>query len=186
MPVDTPLAALLAALRFAAHKHRAQRRKDSDATPYINHPITVAELLARIGRVTDLATLQAAILHDTIEDTQTAPEELDQEFGKEIRSLVQELTDDKNLPKQERKRLQIEHAPHLSVRAKQIKMADKICNLVDITLTQPLDWPLPRKYEYLDWAEQVVAGCRGCNRYLEEYFEAVLKEKRGLFGKATS
>src|SRR6266403_2155928 len=91
-------AAMLAALRFAAQKHSRQRRKDSDATPYINHPIAVAEVLARVGGVTDLATLQAAILHDTIEDTQTTPQELDEQFGQDVRLLVQELTDDKSLP----------------------------------------------------------------------------------------
>jgi guanosine-3',5'-bis(diphosphate) 3'-pyrophosphohydrolase len=170
--------ALLAALRFAADKHSRQRRKDPDATPYINHPIAVAEVLVRIGRVNDLATLQAAVLHDTIEDTQTTPQELDEHFGEEVRLLVQELTDDKTLPKEERKRLQIEHAPHMSPRAKQIKIADKICNLADITATQPADWPLQRKRDYLDWAERVVAGCRGCNHDLDHYFDAVLKSRR--------
>lgn len=175
---QNPAAALLAALRFASHKHRRQRRKDSEATPYINHPIAVAEVLARVGGVTDLATLQAAILHDTLEDTQTSPQELDEQFGREVRLLVQELTSDMSLPRPERKRLQIEHAPHLSAAAKQIKLADKICNLLDITATQPADWSLQRKREYLDWAEKVVAGCRGCNAQLEQHFDAVLKEKR--------
>jgi len=151
---------LLSALTFASLKHRQQRRKDADGTPYINHPIAVAEILARIGRVRDLVFLQAAILHDTIEDTQTTPEELQQRFGQEVRLLVQEVTDDKSLPKEERKRLQIEHAPALSAAAKQIKLADKICNLNDITLTQPIDWPLQRKRDYLDWA----ARCRRMSR----------------------
>lgn len=172
---------LLAALQFAAQKHSQQRRKDSDASPFINHPIAVAELLARVGGVTDLTMLQAAILHDTIEDTSTTAQELEERFGQAVRSLVLELTDDKSLPKAERKRLQIEHAPHLSSRAKQIKIADKICNMGDITTTEPTDWPVPRKREYLDWAEQVVAGCRGCSQYLEQLFDAVLKEKRVTF-----
>jgi len=175
---DNLAASLLTALRFAAQKHSRQRRKDSDASPYINHPIAVAEILARVGKVTDLAILQAAILHDTIEDTQTTPDELDERFGQEVHLLVQEVTDDKSLAKEERKRLQIEHAPHLSAGAKQIKMADKICNLGDITPTEPPDWPLDRKRKYLDWAESVVAGCRGCNPPLEQHFDAVLKEKR--------
>ncbi len=178
---DNLAAALLSALRFAAQKHSCQRRKDSVASPYINHPIAVAEVLARVGGVTDLAMLRAAILHDTIEDTQTTPAELDERFGQEVRLLVQEVTDDKRLPKEERKRLQIEHAPHLSAGAKQIKMADKICNLGDITPTEPPDWPLNRKRKYLDWAESVVAGCRGCNPPLEQHFDAVLKERRRVF-----
>jgi guanosine-3',5'-bis(diphosphate) 3'-pyrophosphohydrolase len=175
---NKPLAGLFGALRFAAHKHSRQRRKDSDATPYINHPIAVAEVLVRVAGVTDLTTLQAAILHDTLEDTQTTLRELAEHFGQEVRSLVQELTDDRSLPKEERKRLQIEHAPHLSVAAKRIKLADKICNLGDITPTQPADWPMQRKQDYLDWAERVVAGCRGCSVELERHFDAVLKERR--------
>jgi (p)ppGpp synthase/HD superfamily hydrolase len=111
-----PTTLLLAALKFAAHKHSRQRRKDLEATPYINHPIEVAEVLSRIGGITDLTTLQAAILHDTIEDTDTSPQELGNYFGKEVCLLVQEVTDDKSLPKQERKRLQVEHAPNLSAR----------------------------------------------------------------------
>jgi (p)ppGpp synthase/HD superfamily hydrolase len=179
---DSAPPALLSALRFAAQKHSRQRRKDLEGTPYINHPIAVAEILARIGKVRDLATLQAALLHDTIEDNKTSPQELDEEFGLEVRLLVQELTDDKSLPKQERKRLQIEHAPHLSTRAKQIKIADKICNLQDITSAQPINWSMERKLDYLGWAERVVAGCRGCNRDLERHFDIVLKEKRASFG----
>jgi guanosine-3',5'-bis(diphosphate) 3'-pyrophosphohydrolase len=177
-PDKSPAAALLAALCFAAFKHRRQRRKDSDGTPYIHHPIAVAEVLARVGGVSDLVTLQAAILHDTLEDTETTPQELDEHFGQEVRFLVEELTDDKRLPKQERKRLQIEHAPHLSTAAKRIKVADKICNVGDITPTQPADWPPERKREYLDWAERVVAGCRGSSAQLEQHFDAVLKETR--------
>lgn len=156
------LAGLLAALVFAADKHSRQRRKDSDATPYINHPISVAEVLARVGGVTDLAILQAAVLHDTLEDTQTTPQELRGRFGQQVCALVQELTDDRRLPKEERKRLQVEHAPRMSAAARQIKVADKICNLMDMTSAQPPDWTVLRKQEYLEWAARVVAGCRRC------------------------
>ena len=173
-----PTTLLLGALKFAAHKHSRQRRKDLEATPYINHPIEVAEVLSRIGGITDLPTLQAAILHDTIEDTETSPQELEDHFGQEVRLLVQEVTDDKSLPKQERKRLQVEHAPKLSTRAELIKIGDKICNVGGITPTQPAEWPLQRKLEYLDWAEKVVSGCRDCNLDLEKHFDAVLKKSR--------
>jgi len=173
-----PTTLLLAALKFAAHKHSRQRRKDSEATPYINHLIEVAEVLSRIGGVTDLPTLQAAILHDTIEDTETSPQELENYFGKEVCLLVQEVTDDKSLPKQERKRLQVEHAPNLSTPAKLIKLGDKICNVSEITPTKPAEWLLQRKLEYLDWAEKVVSGCRGSNLDLEQHFDAVLKKSR--------
>src|ERR1041384_6973072 len=129
------IALLLKALHFAANKHRDQRRKDIDASPYINHPIEVAETLARVGGVTDLVTLQAAILHDTIEDTTTTPEELEAAFGAEVRRVVEECTDDTKLPKADRKRLQIEHAPHLSHRAKLVKLGDKIANVRSVTQT---------------------------------------------------
>lgn len=104
-------AAILAALHFAAEKHRDQRRKGQCASPYINHPIEVAELLVRVGQVGDVALLQAALLHDTVEDTQTTFQELEERFGTGVRTLVEEVTDDKSLPKEERKRRQVERAP---------------------------------------------------------------------------
>src|SRR5205085_7216934 len=177
---------LLKALHFAAHKHREQRRKDVEASPYINHPIEVAELLARVGGVTDLVTLQGAILHDTIEDTQTTGAELEAAFGAEVRRVVEEVTDDKRLPKAERKRLQIEHAPHLSARARQIKLADKIANVRGVTQTPPADWPLERRQEYLNWTEQVVAGCRGCNAALEDFYDRVLAEGRRILSQTAA
>jgi len=173
-----PMPAILKALHFAARKHRDQRRKDVEASPYINHPIEVAEILAREGGVTDSITLQAAILHDTIEDTNTTREELDELFGEEVRRVVEEVTDDKSLPKAERKRLQIEHSRHLSSRAKQIKIGDKISNVLGVTSAPPADWSIERRREYLDWTEKVVAGCRGCNPGLESLYDEALKNGR--------
>lgn len=170
--------ALLKALHFAADKHRDQRRKNVEASPYINHPIEVAELLARVGGVTDLVTLQGAILHDTIEDTDTTPDELEEVFGPEVRGVVEEVTDDKNLPKSDRKRLQIEHAPHISERARLIKLADKISNVRSVTETPPANWPLSRRQEYLDWTEKVCSGLRGCNPELEALYRDLLAQGR--------
>ncbi len=172
------LALILEALQFSAEKHRRQRRKDVEASPYINHPIQVTNLLAQVGGVEDVVTLVAAVLHDTIEDTETTPEEIEGRFGREVRIVVEEVTDDKSLPKAERKRLQIERAPHASPRAKQIKIADKICNVLDITHRPPATWPAVRRREYLDWTERVVAGCRGANPVLERRYEIVLREAR--------
>ena len=179
--MDT-IPALLKALQFAAIKHRDQRRKDREASPYINHPIEVAELLARIGAVDDLVVLQSAILHDTIEDTDTTVAELENEFGNAVAAVVLEVTDDKSLPKQERKRLQIEHAPHVSHRAQLVKLADKISNVCAIVQNPPADWPLQRRLDYLDWSERVVAGLRGCNAALEQYFDICLREARAKLG----
>ncbi len=175
-----PYIEVLRAVHFAAQKHRDQRRKDPEASPYVNHVIDVAETLARVGGVDDASMLQAAILHDTIEDTETSAAEIERVFGQEIQSLVTEMTDDRSLPKKERKRLQIEHAPHLSPRAKQIKLADKICNIRDVIHSPPESWSLERRLEYLDWSEQVVAGCRGCNPALEQCYDRILAEGRRL------
>jgi guanosine-3',5'-bis(diphosphate) 3'-pyrophosphohydrolase len=173
-----PLPGLLAALQFAAERHRDQRRKGREASPYINHPIAVARLLAEVGGVSDPVLLQAAILHDTVEDTETTLDELEARFGLEVRRVVEEVTDDKSLPKLERKRLQIEHAPQRSNRAKQLKVADKSSNLLDIAHRPPKNWTPERKHEYFDWAERVAEGCRGVNPALEARFDEVLREAR--------
>ena len=130
-------AILLKAIEFASRKHSTQRRKDEEASPYINHPIAVTHLLADTGGVTDLVTLMAAVLHDTIEDTETTPSELDEHFGQTVRKVVEEMTDDKTLDKPVRKQLQIEHAPRLSRRAKAVKLADKIANVRDVMESPP-------------------------------------------------
>ena len=120
----------------------------------------------------------AAVLHDTIEDTETIPSELDEHFGHTVRKVVEEMTDDKTLDKAVRKQLQIEHAPHLFRRAKAITLADKIANVRDVRECPPPDWSLARRIEYLDWTEKVVAGCRGTNAALEKLYDEVLKNGR--------
>jgi guanosine-3',5'-bis(diphosphate) 3'-pyrophosphohydrolase len=161
---------LLRAVAFAAEKHKNQRRKDADATPYINHPIALANVLKQEGGIDDVAVLAAAILHDTI----ATADELRALFGDEITGIVLEVTDDKSLPKAERKRLQIEHAAHASPKAKLVKLADKICNLRDIASNPPVDWSEERKREYFMWAGRVVAGCRGMNPSLEMLLDELL------------
>ncbi|HZX30196.1 MAG TPA: HD domain-containing protein [Rhodocyclaceae bacterium] len=162
---------LLSAIAFAAHKHRDQRRKDAAASPYINHPIALANVLANEGGIDDEDVLIAAILHDTVEDTDTSEDELIQEFGAGIAAIVMEVTDDKGLPKAERKRLQIAHAPTISRQAKLVKLADKISNLRDIASSPPADWSLARKQQYFDWAKAVVDGLRGVHPVLEGIFD---------------
>ena len=164
---------LLHAAQFAAKCHRAQKRKGAAGEPYINHPIAVAELIAGVGRVTDSVTLVAALLHDTVEDTDSTPEDIEREFGAEVRAVVEELTDDKTLPSAERKRLQVVNAPNASRRAKIIKLADKSVNIADITGDPPPQWTLVRRREYVEWAMLVIAGCRGANAALEKHFDAV-------------
>ena len=149
---------LLSAISFAAAKHSKQRRKDVDASPYINHPLQLAHVLATEGGVTDVETLMAAVLHDTVEDTETSYEELVDAFGETVASVVMEVTDNKNLVKSVRKERQVEHAPHMSERAAQVKLADKTCNLRDVDNSPPAGWPLERKREYFDWAKRVVDG----------------------------
>ena len=163
---------LLKAISFAADKHRNQRRKDAEASPYINHPIALADILANEGGVEDVDILCAAILHDTIEDTETTLDELVLIFGDRIAGMVAEVTDDKALPKAERKRLQIEHAAHISSGAKLVKLADKISNLRDVAGSPPVDWSLARRQEYFDWAKSVVDQLRGIHPDLETVFSS--------------
>ena len=175
---ESDLALLLRAATFSADRHRHQSRKGDDPPPYINHPLEVASILANTGGISDVTTLVAALLHDTVEDTSATPEELEGEFGPEVRLLVEEVTDDKTLKKTKRKQLQIEHTPALSTAAKQIKLGDKICNTRDVIENPPSDWSLQERREYLDWAERVVAGCRGANAALERHFDQLLSEGR--------
>ncbi len=165
--------AFIKAVAFAADKHRDQRRKDADASPYINHPIALADLLANEGGIQDLSILCAAILHDTIEDTKTTADELENLFGSKVTSIVLEVTDDKSLDKHVRKQRQIEHASHISHEAKLVKLADKICNLRDILASPPADWSVERKQTYFDWSAQVVAGMRGTHSGLESIFDGL-------------
>ena len=169
---DSMPAMLIGALSFAADKHRNQRRKDKEASPYINHPIALARILSVEGGVDDGVVLCAAVLHDTIEDTETRYDELAGQFGREIAEVVLEVTDDKALPKAERKQLQIEHAPRLSRAAKLVKLADKIANVRDVADHPPSEWPMERRREYFDWAKRVVDGLRGTHPGLEALFDA--------------
>lgn len=181
---DNDFGILLKALQFAARKHRDQRRKGAQHAPYINHPIDVTEILWRAGKVRDVVTLLGALLHDTIEDTATSPEEIRALFGEEVLSVVLEVTDDKSLPKAERKRLQVVNAPHKSARARQIKLADKISNVTEITNDPPADWSMERRSEYLDWTERVIAGLRGQNPDLEALYDQALAEGRRRLAQA--
>ncbi len=165
---------ILQATSFAAEKHAQQRRKNTAASPYINHPIEVAFHLSSVGGIVDEDILIAALLHDTIEDTDTSKAEITQLFGDAVAALVSECTDDKSLPKVERKRLQIVNAPKKSPGAKMIKIADKTCNLRSILSDPPQGWSLSRQYEYFVWAENVVSGLLGHNAALDDEVKRVL------------
>lgn len=156
---------------FAAKKHTRQTRKGANAEPYINHPLEVAKLLVEVGAIQDSEIIAAAILHDTVEDTDTSEQELTGIFGEKVCRYVLEVTDDKSLPKAERKLKQIEHAPQLSDGAKQIKLADKISNILNILNNPPENWSQARRLEYIDWGSNVVNGLRGVNLPLEEMFD---------------
>lgn len=175
---EQELSNLIVALRYAAEQHSEQKRKDKKGSPYINHPIAVMETLWRSG-VRDAAVLIAALLHDVVEDTSSTEEEVRSRFGNVVADLVMEVSDDKTLDQAERKQAQIEHAPHLSPAAKQIKLADKSCNLYDLVHAPPEKWSTERSREYLAWAESVVAaGLRGVNASLENHFDAIAAEAR--------
>ena len=175
---DNPVLKIARAVHFAALKHTNQKRKGKDAEPYINHLAEVAATLAVHTKGQDPNLVVAGLLHDTLEDTQTTYEELVSGFGQDVADLVKEVTDDKGLPKAERKRLQVENTPHKSVRAKMLIIADKLSNLKAILNNPPQNWPPERKREYFDWAKQVVDGCNGVNRGLEEVFAKLYADGR--------
>ena len=158
------------ALAFSAEKHRFERRKDRKRSAYINHPIQVTEALWKIGGVKDNHILTAALLHDVLEDTDTKDSEIEAQFGQKVLGIVRGLTDDKSLPKEVRKRKQVETASTKSLEAKTIKLADKISNVMDIRINPP-GWCKKRKMEYIEWAREVVDQIRNTNLALERQFD---------------
>jgi guanosine-3',5'-bis(diphosphate) 3'-pyrophosphohydrolase len=162
------------AANFAAERHKDQRRKGKRQVPYVNHLAEVARLLAIATKGTDAELVAAGWLHDTVEDTETSQDELVSTFGDDVASLVMEVTDDKSLPKAERKRLQVLKTPAKTLRAKMIKLADLTSNLRQF----PEDWESQRINDYFEWADQVAAGCRGVNAELERTFDQTVASGR--------
>jgi len=172
------LALVFKALHFAAEKHKKQRRKGSDDTPYINHPIAVAYYLCTFANICDLNVLAAAILHDALEDTDATPEEIEEQFGRQVLKLVLEVTDDKSLPKKIRRREQENTVSQRSHGAKLIRIADKISNLNDLYHTPPSGWDSETQIEYLDWTERVINKIKGVNTGLENKYDEMLEMTR--------
>jgi len=177
------LTTLIQAINFAAKKHSAQKRKGADEQPYVNHVLEVANLLASVGKIEDYNVLIAAVLHDTIEDTETTRQEITKLFGATVSGYVAEVTDDKSLPKETRKQLQVEHAPHLSNGAKYIKLGDKISNIRDVSENPPDGWSDERRLEYVNWGKQVIDGLRGVNENLEKHFDELVAMVREAIEK---
>ena len=183
---DRSLSRLLAALDYAAQHHRDQRRKGADAAPYINHPIALLRILSVEAGIHDPDVLTAALLHDVIEDCSGRQQEfigqrraeIGKAFGKRVLALVEAVTDDKSLPKAQRKLAQVEHGPHLPHRARLVKLADKIANVRDIGRCPPTDWDAARTVAYFDWSAAVVEALRGTDAKLEKLFHAALASAR--------
>jgi (p)ppGpp synthase/HD superfamily hydrolase len=165
------MALVLRAADFAAARHRDQRRKGPEQEPYINHLIEVAQHLAHSADGHDAVLLAAGFLHDTVEDTETTLGELDGLFGPEVATVVAEVTDDKTLRKDERKRLQVEKITFKSRRAQLLSIADKTANIGSLVRAAPRDWTRGRIIEYSRWAEHVVSQVRGRDAYLDRVFE---------------
>ena len=178
MTQETELKLLIKALTFAANKHRNQRRKNVDAFPYINHPISLVNILCNEVHITDINVICSALLHDTVEDTETTEEELTEHFGQEISSIVMEVTDDQSITvRQKRKQLQIDNANHISEPAKILKLADKISNLRDLAVDPPPNWSLERRREYFDWSKLVIDQLRGAHAELEMLFDQAYSKR---------
>jgi (p)ppGpp synthase/HD superfamily hydrolase len=180
--MSTDLVHLARAADYAARRHIAQRRKGERAEPYINHLTEVAALLAEATDGGDVVLLMGGLLHDTLEDTDATYEDLEQLFGREVAGLVAEVTDDKSLPREERKRLQIEKTSGKSRRAKLLKLADKTSNLRGLVASPPTGWSAERLHDYVVWAHDVVRSCRGLNPRLEAAFDAAHEEASRRFG----
>ena len=178
-PSTTPVAEILRAAHFAARVHATHRRKGDAAEPYVNHVLEVAEILAAHGA--PIAAVVAGLLHDTVEDSDAdpvpiTPAALEAAFGAEVAGIVVEVTDDKSLPKEVRKGLQVRHAAGASAAAKQVKLADKIANLRTIVASPPAGWNHARRLEYVGWAGRVAAGAKGANPALDALFDATYRE----------
>lgn len=169
---DTDVLRLARAYDYACRKHVDQRRKGASAEPYVNHLAEVAGMVAQATGGADANLVIAALLHDVVEDQGVRREEVAAEFGEDVAALVMEVTDDKSLPKDERKRLQIEHAAHISARARLLKIADKTSNLRALQLSPPPHWPHSRKLRYFAWAKAVVEQARGVNAWIDAQFDA--------------
>jgi (p)ppGpp synthase/HD superfamily hydrolase len=176
------LVLLARAADYAARQHIAQRRKGARAEPYVNHLIEVAALLAEATDGSDVVLLMGGLLHDTLEDTDATYDDLVERFGPEVASLVAEVTDDKSLPKEERKRLQITKTPAKSRRAKLLKIADKTSNLRGLVASPPVGWTEARLRDYVVWANDVVQSCRGLNPRLEAAFDEAHAKASRHFG----
>jgi GTP diphosphokinase / guanosine-3',5'-bis(diphosphate) 3'-diphosphatase len=181
MVMASEIMLLARAWRVAAERHVNQRRKGKSAEPYVNHLAEVAELVAEATQGDDPHLVAAAVLHDTVEDTGLTQADLAAQFGADVAGLVAEVTDDKTLPKDERKLRQIEHASEISHRAKLLKLADKTSNLRSLANSPPADWSMERKQQYLRWAQDVVGKLRGTNAWLEVQFEAAAEKLERLF-----
>jgi (p)ppGpp synthase/HD superfamily hydrolase len=176
---EAPLAAVMRAAVFAARVHAGHRRKGDAQEPYVNHVLEVAMILATHAGPT--AAVVAALLHDTVEDSDADPEpttfeHLAAAFGEEVAGIVAEVSDDKALPKETRKALQVRHAPKKSDAAKQLKLADKISNLRAIAASPPKGWDHGRRVEYVGWAGRVAAGLKGVNPALDALFDEVYRD----------
>ena len=182
MPNDSlqTIQELMKAAHFAATRHSAQRRKGASAEPYVNHLLEVAELVSSALSEPDTNLVIAALLHDTVEDVGVTKEELIANFGQDVADLVLEVTDDKSLPKQERKRLQIVNAPKKTERAQVIKLADKISNLRAILASPPSDWSVERQRQYFEWARQVVDALSAPNPGLKLEFDRLYGQVENL------
>ena len=171
---------LLLSIRFAARAHGGQARKDIEETPYIVHPLDVMLCLRQYGH-NDIQLLQAAVLHDVVEDTAVDPQDISDLFGDTVARIVREVTDDKSLPLAERRREQVRRAGSASPEAKLVKLADKLCNVLDMDADSPVGWDSRRKVEYIDFATAVVERCQDADLQMASRYHETAREKRQLF-----
>jgi (p)ppGpp synthase/HD superfamily hydrolase len=181
-PSDHPTAFLARAYAFAAVRHAGQKRNAAGDEPYLHHLIEVANLLAYATDGADPVLVAGGVLHDVLEDTPTTPAELSSLFGPEVAALVAEVTDPEGVTEAERRQRQVKHAPHLSDRARLLKIADKTSNIRERLATRPPGKTDQDIRDYVDWGAAVVAGCRGFNARLEDAFDAAYEAAIRKYG----
>jgi (p)ppGpp synthase/HD superfamily hydrolase len=178
------LVRIMQAADAAARWHVHQRRKGQAAEPYVNHLIEVASLIAAATEGQEPEAVIAALLHDAVEDQGVTVEQIASDYGSSVAGIVKDVTDDKSLPKTERKRLQVETAGHKSREARLIKLADKTSNLRAIASSPPAGWSVERRLEYVRWAREVVMRIRGTSPWLERQFdEAATRAEQSVTGR---
>jgi len=168
--------AVLGAAIFATEKHKSQVRSNEKKTPYIIHPIEVADLVMKIGHVYDKDVLITALLHDVMDDTQTTYEQITSLYGTKVSSYLEEMTSKQGLSLKEQKKQQIMQAFRQNPSVAIIKLSDKLSNLKTLATSPPPSWSRDRIDQYFQWAQTVIENLPESNQLLKKAVKNVISD----------